>query len=97
MLWIAHDVGREDIKGEKVSDLCFLCLWVHLFDHIGVYHSLAWSEIVFYFLFSVQKLYLVFSILLSAYSRPSLISLVRLAISFLPMGLRGNVGSSGRL
>lgn len=52
---------------------------------------------MFNLLLSVYKFHNIFPILFIFYSMLSFINLVRLTISFLPKGLKGNVGSSGRL
>ena len=52
---------------------------------------------MFYFLFGVVEFYYIFSALGYFYSSWSFMSLVKLAISFLTIGLNGYVGSSGKL
>lgn len=94
---VFHHVGWQHVERYEVSHPALLGCGVHFIKDIGVDHILAGREVVFYLFLGVHELYYVFSILANYYSRPVLISLVRLAISFFTTGLNGRVGYSGRL
>lgn len=97
MFGIFHNVRRKNVEGDKICYFSLLCSRIYGLNNIRIDNILTWSKIMLNFLFSIYKFHNIFSKLRIVYYNWSFISLVKLEISFLDIGLNGKVGSSGTL
>jgi hypothetical protein len=97
MLGVSHHVGRQRVEGEEVGHLCLLLapLVFSLADDIGVDHLVSGQKVVLDVLVGVVELHHEFPTSTDTYDSPSFRSLATPKTSFLVIGLRSRVSSSG--